>query len=75
MRQYIDLNLRIQKSLIIDYDKSTALQSAFEDWKIDIEWDRVDKGIAADEEIKYEDAVIDYEWLSEFFFDLCLSWC
>ena len=37
MRQYIDLNLRIQKSLIIDYDQNTALQSAFEDWKIDIE--------------------------------------
>jgi len=75
MKQYIDLNLRIQKSLIIDYDQNTALQSAFEDWKIDIERDRVDKNISQDEQIKYEDQVIDYERLSEFFFDLCLSWC
>jgi len=25
MKQYIELNLRIQKSLIIDFDKETAL--------------------------------------------------
>ena len=35
----------------------------------------MDKNIPQDEEIKYEDQVIDYERLSEFFFDLCLSWC
>ena len=33
----MDLNVRIQKSLILDFDLSSAEDSAQEDWKIDIE--------------------------------------
>jgi hypothetical protein len=29
--------MRIQKSLILDFDMQSAQDSAFEDWKIDIE--------------------------------------
>mmetsp|Transcript_36193 Transcript_36193/g.55577 ORF Transcript_36193/g.55577 Transcript_36193/m.55577 type:complete len:159 (-) Transcript_36193:234-710(-) len=147
-RQYLDLNVRIQKSLILDFDLASAKQSAIEDWKIDVEREMVDKKENADlqdgevdeqasgkdntdanpniiqgvttqsiaenqdelEGIKEtedelagdgkkdkkailkesvdtnpeeEDSIdqipgpefIEYERLSEFFFDLCLSWC
>ena len=36
-KQYIDLNLRIQKSLILDFDHESARESAEQDWKIDLE--------------------------------------
>jgi len=36
-KQYLDLNMRIQKSLILDFDEQSAQESALEDWKIDIE--------------------------------------
>lgn len=43
--QYIDLNVRIQKSLILDFDKASAKESALEDWKIDIEREQFDRKI------------------------------
>jgi hypothetical protein len=36
-KQNFELNVRIQKSLILDFDILSAQDSAFEDWKIDIE--------------------------------------
>ena len=36
-KQYIDLNIRIQKSLILDFDLDSARESAEQDWKIDLE--------------------------------------
>lgn len=41
--QYMDLNIRIQKSLILDFDFESAKQSALEDWKIDVERELIDK--------------------------------
>ena len=38
----MDLNVRIQKSLILDFDLASAKQSALEDWKIDIERELMD---------------------------------
>ena len=38
----MDLNVRIQKSLILDFDLGSAKQSALEDWKIDIERELMD---------------------------------
>lgn len=35
--QYIDLNVKIQKSLILDFDEASARESAEQDWKIDLE--------------------------------------
>lgn len=140
----MELNVRIQKSLILDFDLASAKQSALEDWKIDIERELMDgpipekDGEAEDEEkqgkrargsdqdqlegikenqdeedalqakssapnrnsgdinhssegeeganqdrkVFEEDSIlkdgpdtVEYERLSEFFFDLCLSWC
>ena len=34
--QYLQLNLRLQKSLIGDFDIQSATQSALDDWKIDL---------------------------------------
>jgi hypothetical protein len=34
--------MRIQKSLIIEFDKESAKDSALEDWKIDMERERID---------------------------------
>ena len=34
--QYLQLNLRLQKSLIGDFDMQSATQSALDDWKIDL---------------------------------------
>ena len=123
--QYIDLNVKIQKSLILDFDENSARESAEQDWKIDLEREQqekkqagkaggelepVDEDKASDEssdEFDEEDERfmndeekarlekrrvaretrkvmkadgldrkgIDYERLTEFFFDLCLSWC
>lgn len=42
-KQYIELNIRIQKSLILDFDLPSAQQSALEDWKIDVEREMIDK--------------------------------
>lgn len=36
-KQYIELNVRIQKSLILDFDLDSAKESAEQDWKIDLE--------------------------------------
>jgi hypothetical protein len=36
------LNVRIQKSLIIDFDLQGAQDSAIEDWKIDVEREKAD---------------------------------
>ena len=38
----MELNVRIQKSLILDFDLGSAKQSALEDWKIDIERELMD---------------------------------
>ena len=52
----MELNVRIQKSLILDFDLASAKQSALEDWKIDIERELMDgpipekDGEAEDEE-------------------------
>ena len=35
--QYSDLNVKIQKSLILDFDEASARESAEQDWKIDLE--------------------------------------
>ena len=86
MEQYSELNIRIQKSLILDFDFDAASISAFEDWKIDIEREKFDKefeqkqrgahaNMQKDQERDYNKETLDYERLSEFFFDLCLSWC
>jgi hypothetical protein len=85
MQQYSDLNIRIQKSLILDFDYEAAAASAFEDWKIDIEREKFDKEFEEKhrdkkspsplKERNYKKESLDYERLSEFFFDLCLSWC
>ena len=37
------MNIRIQKSLILDFDLPSAQQSALEDWKIDVEREMIDK--------------------------------
>jgi len=42
-KQYLDLNVRIQKSLILDFDLASAQESAIEDWKIDIEREQIEK--------------------------------
>ena len=68
-KQYVELNIRIQKSLILDFEASSAQESALEDWKIDIERE------ATGTDKKGEPYLIEFERLSEFFFDLCLSWC
>ena len=39
----MELNMRIQKSLILDFDYKSAQESALEDWKIDIERETFDK--------------------------------
>lgn len=85
MKQYSDLNIRIQKSLILDFDYDSAAASAFEDWKIDIEREKFDKEFedktksakefSPPKDRNYDKETLDYERLSEFFFDLCLSWC
>lgn len=73
--------MRIQKSLILDFDLQSAQDSAFEDWKIDIERELHEKKTSAANDIqvegekKNEPYLIEFERLSEFFFDLCLSWC
>jgi len=36
-KQYIDLNMSIQKSLILNFDEKSARESAEQDWKIDLE--------------------------------------
>ena len=47
-----------------------------EDWKIDIERESNDKkGADFQDEKRNEPYLIEFERLSEFFFDLCLSWC
>ena len=85
MQQYSDLNIRIQKSLILDFDFDAAAASAFEDWKIDVEREKFDKEFeekqknskneSPQKDRDYAKETLDYERLSEFFFDLCLSWC
>lgn len=57
-KQYIDLNTRIQKSLILDFDFESAKQSAFEDWKIDREREKIEKG---DKEEDTEQKIIEDE--------------
>lgn len=34
--QYLQLNLRLQKSLIADFELNSATRSALDDWKIDL---------------------------------------
>ena len=41
--QYMEINVRIQKSLILDFDYESAKQSAREDWKIDVERESIEK--------------------------------
>ena len=41
--QYIDLNVKIQKSLILDFDEASATESALQDWKIDLEREQQEK--------------------------------
>lgn len=76
-KQYLDLNMRIQKSLILDFDVQSAQESALEDWKIDIEREGGDKKNATGTMSQEAGGqyLIEFERLSEFFFDLCLSWC
>ena len=124
--QYVDLNVKIQKSLILDFDEASARESAEQDWKIDMEREQQEKkqnknvadgNLEKIQETKEEESSdeefdegdeqfmndeekerlverrelkaaakarkaegmdkegIDYERLTEFFFDLCLSWC
>lgn len=40
--QYLDLNVKIQKSLILDFDLPSAQDSALEDWKIDVEREQIE---------------------------------
>ena len=76
--------------MILDFDLNSAQESAVEDWKIDIEREAIEKDATntedayfgqnnelTDQESKDTEGVkhIQYERLSEFFFDLCLSWC
>lgn len=80
MQQYSDLNIRIQKSLILDFDFDAAAASAFEDWKIDVEREKFDKEFedkqktskndSPQKDRDYSKETLDYERLSEFFFDL-----
>jgi len=104
------LNVRIQKSLILDFNERSARESAEQDWRIDLDRETTNKSglnkkkeeeeddeespLDSDAESeaqeahaqrkiqrkeakwhKKSDKGIDYERLSEFFFDLCLSWC
>ena len=41
--QYVDLNIKIQKSLILDFDEESARESAEQDWKIDMEREQQEK--------------------------------
>ena len=78
-KQYLELNVRIQKSLILDFDLQRAQDSALEDWNIEIESETNEWNAAAaafsdfQDEPKNEPYLIEFERLSEFFFDLCLS--
>ena len=70
-------------------DLASARQSAYEDWKIDMERhggiqifdtdaDRSQEAKDAKSSLfeeNNESDTVEYERLSEFFFDLCLSWC
>lgn len=87
--------MRIQKSLIIEFDKESAKESSLEDWKIDMEREKLDQthsGATGSNQVSMTRIIdvttntantmgdqshnsIDFERLSEFFFDLCLSWC
>ena len=98
--------MKIQKSLILNFNEKSAKESAEQDWKIDlkrengekeqlgvVEEDEPEEEIDSDaesdivreqedrkvrrreeKEEKKSKAGIDYERLTEFFFDLCLSW-
>ena len=80
-KQYLELNVRIQKSLIMDFDLQSAQDSALEDCNIEIESETNEWNAAAaatsdfQEEPKNEPHLIEFECLSEFFFNLCLSCC
>ena len=53
------LNVRVQKSLIIDFDFEAAQKSALEDWKIDFERQRQDRELQSpvrEEEEEEEEA-------------------
>ena len=39
----MQINVRIQKSLILDFELESAKQSAREDWKIDVERESIEK--------------------------------
>ena len=64
-QQYIDLNVRIQKSLILDFDEVSARESALEDWKIDVEREEVDKGVPIEEEAEAEAQITERAGQSE----------
>lgn len=61
--------------MILDFDEQSAQESALEDWKIDIEREsgKVENGEKTPQSVS--PYLIEFERLSEFFFDLCLSWC
>lgn len=80
--QYLQLNLRLQKSLISDFDIESATQSAIDDWKTDLareqEVKQLDTGPNQRDPgkvQKVEDIKIHFDRLRQFFFDLCVSWC
>lgn len=63
----------------MDFNLQSAQEIALEDWKIDIEREANERKVGAattfdfQDECKNEPYLIEFERLSEFFFDLCLS--
>jgi hypothetical protein len=48
--------VRIQKSLILDFNEKSARESAEQDWKIDLEREQADKNEAEESEVSEVDS-------------------
>ena len=63
----------------LDFNLQSAQDIALEDWKIDIEREANERKVAAATTFDFQDKcknelnLIEFERLSEFFYDLCLS--
>ena len=51
----MELNVRIQKSLILDFDLESAQDSTLEDWRIDIERETNERKAAAAATLDFQD--------------------
>ena len=85
--QYLDLNIRLQKALNLDFDYENACISALDDWEIDAEdWDGIisigetqhlctpNSMYSKSEEIQYS-KIFGFDKFSEFLFETGEIWC